>query len=147
MIVLDTNVVSEFMKHKPNAKVVDWLRQQPSEEIWTTSITLFEIRFGLSILPEGKRRRYLASQFELAMKHDFTDRILNFDTTAALAAAEISASRRKAGQASDVRDAQIAGIVAAKSCALATGNVKDFLLAGIELINPWNDGTAEQRVL
>lgn len=146
MIVLDTNVVSEFMKQTPNAKVVDWLRQQASEEIWTTSVTLFEIRFGLSILPAGKRRRDLAIQFELAMEHDFSGRIFNFDTAAALAAANISAGCRKAGQASDVRDAQIAGIVAAQNCALATGNTKDFLLAGIELINPWNDGTAVKPI-
>jgi predicted nucleic acid-binding protein len=137
MIVLDTNVVSEFMKAVPNATVVNWLHQQPSDEIWTTSITVFEIQYGLSILPDGKRKRGLVHQFELALKHDFDGRILDFDADAALAAADISANYKKAGQGADVRDVQIAGIVASKGWTLATRNTNDFRLADVDLVDPW----------
>ena len=140
MIVLDTNVVSEFMKADPDATVVSWLHQQPSDEIWTSSITVFEIQYGLSILPDGKRKRGLVHQFELALKLDFDGRILDFDANAAMAAAEISANYKRAGQGSDVRDAQIAGIAAAKGRTLATRNVKDFRFAGVKLVDPWNPG-------
>ena len=66
MIVLDTNVVSEFMRTRPDETVVKWLEAQPSDEIWTTTITVYEIQHGLNILPDGKRKRGLIHQFELA---------------------------------------------------------------------------------
>lgn len=59
MIVLDTNVVSEFMRVQPDLTVTKWLYDQPSDGIWTTSITIFEIQQGLNILPEGKRKHRL----------------------------------------------------------------------------------------
>lgn len=137
MIVLDTNVVSEFMRLQPEDTVVTWLESQPTNEIWTTTITVYEIQHGLNILPDGKRKRDLIHQFELAMQLDFADRILDFDTTAAIAAADISAEYKKQGQGADVRDIQIAGIVASKAWTLATRNVKDFHLSDVALINPW----------
>jgi len=138
MIVLDTNVVSEFMRTRPDETVVKWLESQPSDEIWTTTITVYEIQHGLNILPDGKRKRGLIHQFELALQLDFADRILDFNSAAALAAAEISAEYKKQGQGADVRDMQIAGIVAAKNWALATRNTKDFRLANITLVDPWD---------
>ena len=88
-------------------------------------------------MPDGKRKRGLIHQFELALQFDFANRILDFDSAAAVAAAEISAGYKKQGQGADVRDMQIAGIVASKSWTLATRNVKDFRLANITVINPW----------
>ena len=137
MIVLDTNVVSEFMKQQPEESVVTWLHALPSDDIWTTSITVFEIRHGLNILPDGKRKRSLSHQFDLALKHDFEGRILNFDVEAATAGAAIAANYRQQGQGCDVRDIQIAGIVAATEGTLATRNVKDFRLANITIVDPW----------
>ena len=124
------------MKAEPDATVVGWLHQQSSDEIWTSSITVFEIHYGLSILPTGKRKRGLVDQFELALKLDFDGRILDFDADAAIAAAEISANFKKTGQGLDVRDAQIAGIAVAKDWTLATRNVKDFRFAGVKLVDP-----------
>ncbi len=143
MIVLDTNVVSEFMKAQPDQTVVDWLHAQSSDDVWTTSITVFEIQHGLNILPDGKRKRGLVQQFELALKHDFDGRILDFDSLAALAAAEISASYKRTGQGADVRDMQIAGIVGAREWTLATRNTRDFRLAKVKLIDPWQFSPAQ----
>ena len=137
MIVLDTNVVSEFMRTRPDETVVKWLESQPSDEIWTTTITVYEIQHGLNVMPDGKRKRGLIHQFELALQFDFANRVLDFDSAAAIAAAEISAEYKKQGQGADVRDMQIAGIAAAKNWTLATRNVRDFRLAGIALFDPW----------
>lgn len=137
MIVLDTNVVSEFMKRQPDSTVVAWLQSHPSDDIFTTTITVFEIQHGLNILPDGKRKRGLIHQFELAMQHDFFGRILDFDLESAIAAAHISAEYKNQGQGADVRDVQIAGISASKGWTLATRNTKDFRLAELQLVDPW----------
>ncbi|HWN41395.1 MAG TPA: PIN domain-containing protein, partial [Thermoanaerobaculia bacterium] len=59
MIVLDTNVVSALMRREPEPAVVSWLDSLPAEFVWTTSVTVFEIRLGLEILVEGRRRHEL----------------------------------------------------------------------------------------
>ena len=65
MIILDTNVLSALMRPVPEAPVVAWLDHQPPESMWITSITLFEIRLGLALLPRGRRRQALESAFDL----------------------------------------------------------------------------------
>lgn len=137
MIVLDTNVVSEFMRIKPDEQVIAWLQSLRSADIWTTAVTVFEIQYGLNILPDGKRKRGLLTQFHQALENDLVGRILSLDVNAAIAAAKASAAYREAGQGADVRDMQIAGIVAAKNWTLATRNGKDFRLSGIKLVDPW----------
>jgi predicted nucleic acid-binding protein len=138
MIVLDTNVVSEFMRQRPEPRVVDWLHQQPSRKIWTTSITVFEIQHGLNIMPAGKRQHTLFQQFHQSLEQDFEGRILGFDTDAAKAAADVSAKYKTSGKGADIRDMQIAGIVHSRAATLATRNIKDFRLSKIELVDPWN---------
>ncbi len=137
MIILDTNVVSEFMKQRPVTSVVQWMYSIPSDEIWTTSITVFEIQFGLSILPNGKRKHGLIHQFEQALRNDFDGKIFVFDEEAAIAAAELASKYKMAGQGADVIDMQIAGITKAHDATLATRNIKDFRFSGINLFDPW----------
>jgi hypothetical protein len=59
VILLDTNVLSALMQREPGPEVVAWLDAQPPESIWTTSVTVFEVRLGLEILADGQRRRRL----------------------------------------------------------------------------------------
>lgn len=87
MIVLDTNVLSSLMRRVADSVVVEWLDLQPPESIWTTAITVFEIRYGLEILVTGRRRRSLESAFSQALQQDFDGRVLLFDDAAAAAAA------------------------------------------------------------
>jgi len=140
MIVLDTNVISELMQGKTNTLVVKWLDAQPLESIWTTSVCVFEILYGIQILEEGKRRQYLKKSFERILDQSMEGRILDFDVAAAREAASLSAKLRADGRPAEIRDVQIAGIVAARRGALVTRNTKHFLHAGISLINPWEDG-------
>jgi toxin FitB len=138
MIVLDTNVLSALMRQEPDAGVVAWLDRLPPESIWTTAITVFEIRFGLQILESGRRRQSLERAFAAALAEDFDGRVLPFDEPAAEAAGRIAAERRRAGRTIEIRDVQIAGITAARKASLATRNTRHFEDLGLSLIDPWS---------
>lgn len=134
--MLDTNVFSAMMRQAPDAKVVDWLDRQPRTSIWTTSITVLEVRFGLQILAAGKRRTLLLQTFETVLEK-IGYRIASFDAAAAQRAGDLMASRPKKGRPGDLRDTVIAGIVLASQATLATRNTSHFEDISAPLINPW----------
>lgn len=138
MIVIDTNVLSALMREVPDQPVIDWLDRQAAESIWITSITVFEARLGLALLPRGKRRQALEVAFHSLVVEDLEGRVLDFDQPAAEAAAQLAAGRQRKGQTIDMRDTQIAGIVIARHAALATRNVRHFSDLAVDLINPWD---------
>lgn len=137
MIVLDTNVLSALMRHVPEPQVVAWLDRQPAESVWITSITVFEARMGLALLPAGRRRQTLESAFARLLMDDLENRILPFDDAAAMEAAALAATRQRAGRPVDFRDTQIAGIVLARRASLATRNVRHFADLAVRVLNPW----------
>lgn len=139
MIILDTDVLSALMRPSPEKVVTRWLDSQPWESIWTTSITLFEIHLGLMNLDPGSRKKSLMSTFDELLNEDLENRILDFDTAAAVAAATLAASRRAAGRSVDIRDTQIAGIAVARRASIATRNVRHFKDARVPILNPWGD--------
>jgi len=136
MIILDTNVLSALMRQVPDRQVVAWLDQQPRTSIWTTSITVLEVRFGLQIMDAGKRRTLLIGAFD-ALLDKLAHRVAAFDADAAQRAAELMASRHKKGRPGDLRDTMIAGVALARHATLATHNTNHFVDAGVALINPW----------
>lgn len=137
MIVLDTSVLSELMHSRPDAAVLDWLDRQASQAVWITSITLFECRFGLALLPDGRRRNTLEAAFADLLSQDLEDRVLPFDVDAAAQAASLAAARHRAGRQVDIRDTQIAGIAQARRATLATRNVRHFEGLSVPVVNPW----------
>jgi predicted nucleic acid-binding protein len=137
VIVLDTNVISALMRREPEPAVVEWLNGLPPESIWTTSVTVFEVRLGLELLAPGKRRRQLEDSFARALEEDFENRVLPFDQPAAQSAGRIAAERRRAGRTNEIRDTQIAGIVSLRKATLATRNIRHFEDCGLVLIDPW----------
>ncbi|MGO8935043.1 MAG: type II toxin-antitoxin system VapC family toxin [Terracidiphilus sp.] len=137
MIILDTNVVSEFMVPRPDARVTRWLDQQPRISIWTTSVTVFEIRFGLETMPIGKRQASLAALFERWLVEVAEQRIAIYDDVSARTAATLAAQREKRGRPVELRDTMIAGIVLASRATLATRNVKHFEDIAKSVVNPW----------
>lgn len=137
MIILDTNVLSALMRKAPDAVVVAWLDRQPAESIWITSITLFEIRLGLALLPDGKRQAALVSAFARLLEEDLENRILDFDSGAAIEAAELAAKRQVGGRPVDIRDTQIAGIALARHATLATRNTRHFEDLTVNVVDPW----------
>ena len=137
MIILDTNVVSELMRPEPDIRVSSWLNTLPRTEVGITAISIFELRFGIELQAKGRRRKQLEDNLAEVLEAGFRGRILNFDETAANAAASISASQRLAGRSKEVRDTLIAGIVISRDADLATRNVRHFQDIGIRVINPW----------
>lgn len=137
MIILDTNVLSALMRQKPETPVVTWLDRQPAESVWITSVTLFEARLGLALLPKGRRRRTLEAAFAELLKDDLEDRVLDFDSAAATQAAALAAERHARGRPVDMRDTQIAGIALARRATLATRNVRHFLDLNVPVVDPW----------
>ncbi len=137
MIILDTNVLSALMQTAPEPAVVAWLDAQPTESVWLTSITVFESRFGLALLPAGKRRRTLEDSFERLLVEDLNHRVLPFDAEAAAQAALIGAARQRLGRPVDMRDTQIAGIAVARRATLATRNLRHFDDLPTPVVSPW----------
>ncbi len=136
MIVLDSNVISAFMR-SPEPGLVHWLDAQPGQSLWTTSICIYEIEFGIQSLPRGRRRQELHDDFFKMLHIDLGNRVLLFDAAAAKQAAAISADLRKLGRTIDVRDAMIAGTVVARNATLATRNTKHFADTPVAIVNPW----------
>jgi toxin FitB len=139
MIILDTNVLSAIMRTDPEAVVVEWLDRQPSDSVWLSSITVFETRFGLALLPKGRRRRGLERAFESVLTEDLANRVLDFDSVAAATAAHLAADRQRAGRVVDLRDTLIAGIALARRATIATRNTKHFEGLDVPVINPWDE--------
>ena len=137
MLVLDTNVLSALMQADPELNVIRWLDQQPTESVWTTTVTVFEVRYGIEILPSSKRRKKLEDLFERVLLKGLEHRILSFDATAAQYASVIAAKRQKTGRVVDFRDTLIAGIAVARGAKIVTRNSRHFDDLDIEVINPW----------
>ena len=138
MIVLDTNVLSALMRTSPEAVVVAWLDRQPADSVWLTSITVFEARFGLALLPKGRRRSSLERAFDRVLSEDLSNRVLALDEMAAATAAQLAADRRRSGRAVDLRDTLIAGIAQARRATIATRNTRHFEGLDVPVVDPWH---------
>jgi predicted nucleic acid-binding protein len=136
VIILDTNVLSALMRQVPDQKVVGWLDLQARTSIWTTSVTVLEIQFGLQILMAGRRRTLLSQAFEELLAR-IGQRVATFDIAAATQASDLMAERHRKGRPGDLRDTMIAGITLAQHATLATRNSSHFEDAAISLVNPW----------
>lgn len=138
MIVVDTNVVSEFMTSPPAPPVQRWLNAQETANLFFTTISIAEISYGLRVMPDGRRRQLLVKRFEDFLAAAFDSRILSFDEDAGRAYGEIRAHRRDQGRPMSNFDGQIAAIARTRGFAIATRNIKDFEDCGLELINPFS---------
>jgi toxin FitB len=137
-ILLDTNVLSELMRARPAAEVLNWFSRQADARYFVSAITRAEILLGIALLPAGQRRDGLASAAEQMFDKDFSGCTLSFDDNCADEYALIVADRTRRGRAMSTEDGQIAATALSHELPLATRNVKDF--AGIQrltIINPW----------
>jgi predicted nucleic acid-binding protein len=139
MLVVDTNVLSELMRPRPNAPISSWIAERATLSLHLTAISEAELRFGLAIMPPGRRRDGLAEGLERMLRTGFANRVLPFDSAAASAYAEIAAARRAMGRPMPEADCQIAAIARSRDMAIVTRNVHDFVDAGIDVIDPWPD--------
>ena len=137
MIILDTNIVSEFMTSQPENSVLQWLNNQPPSQLYLTTITIAEITYGLGAMPEGKRQQFLSERFEEFVNMGFTGRILPFDIHSAKLYGDIMSHRKAIGRPMSTLDGQIASIAKSTGFTLATRNIKDFQDSDIKIINPF----------
>jgi predicted nucleic acid-binding protein len=139
VIILDTNVVSALMTEEPDPIVTSWLDGYPSESVWITAITIFELRLGIEILPASRKRREFEDQFARLVHDDLQGRVVAVDLEAAERGAELSARRRSRGKPIEIRDTLIAGIVLSRRAEFATRNVRHFADLDLPVVDPWND--------
>ena len=138
MILVDTNVVSEMMRHTPEPKVVEWLDAQAAETLYFSTVSLAELLLGIATLPDGRRKVELGLSLAEQAVALFGERVLAFDVAAAHAYAEVVGRARAAGRAIGVADGQIAAIAAANELAIATRDTTPFAAAGVPIIDPWS---------
>lgn len=141
MIVLDTNVISELVRDRPDPGVLAWVDARPVADLHLTSVTVAELLYGVERLPPGRRRAGLGAAVGDLVTVDFAGRVLPFDTAAAVAYAQVVAERDRAGRPIGMADAMIAAVALEAGAVLATRNVKDFAGVGIDLVDPWESRT------
>jgi len=137
VIVLDSNVLSETLRPKPASKVLDWLGSQPITAMFTTAVSAAELFYGVALLADGQRKRSLHSVVTQIFIDKLAGRVLPFDVAAAREYADIASTRHRAGRPISVADAQIAAVARSRGAALATRNVADFSLCGLDVIDTW----------
>ena len=136
--VLDTNVASELMRPAPKRAVSAWFAQWDTEEMFLTAVSEAELRYGVMIMPAGRRRAMLEASMARWLNIGFRERILPFDSVAAQAYAVIASDRRHAGRPISEADCQIAAISRSRDAVLATRNVRDFEGTEVNVVDPWS---------
>jgi predicted nucleic acid-binding protein len=131
--LVDANVLSEPTRPDPSARVVAWLRAN-ERALAVDPIILGEVRFGIHLLPAGKRRRRLERWFESGVA---TLVCLPWDAATGLRWAELLADLRRAGSAMSVKDSMIAATALVHRLTVATRNQKDFRKTGVRVFNPF----------
>lgn len=134
--LLDTCFISEFTKRKPNPKVLAWLEAQDETSLFVPSIVMGEIKKGICLLPQSKKKDSLIAWFK-DIEAQFSDRIIGFDLCAALIWGNLLAEKQKEGHIVPVIDAQIASIARASHCILISRNLADFINLGVKVLNVW----------
>jgi toxin FitB len=139
-MLLDTNVLSELMRPAPSTAVLRWLQAQRHEALFTSSITVAELKVGVALLPEGALRRDLEQRLNRLLTVGFGERILGFDASTAAVYADLMATRQRAGRPAIGFDLLIAAIAKERGWPVVTRNVADFEGCGLVLLNPWESG-------
>jgi toxin FitB len=137
VILLDTNVVSEPLNLNPDPVVVAWIDAQVIETLYLSTVSVTELRYGIAVLPDGKKKESLRTSLDERILPLFESRILPFDMDAAEICAELRARARTLGQGIGTADSYIAGIAAAKGLTVATRDTQPFEATGVTVINPW----------
>ena len=132
--LLDTNVVSEVVRPAPDLQVVAFLNSH--SDLWLSSVVVYELNFGLELLPSGRRRRDLGGYLS-AIQADLRHRLLPVGPSEARHAARLRAQARRNGRTAGLADALIAGTASVHDLAVATRNVSDFKGLGVDVVSPW----------
>jgi predicted nucleic acid-binding protein len=137
MIVLDTNVVSEAWKPRPDKRAMAWLEAQAFNSLYLCTPVLAELRFGAERLAPGSRRDRLRTLIDRVENEGYRGRILSLDVADAAEFGRLAALRERVGKRMEAMDALIAAIAVTNRATLATRDIDDFTGLGIEIVNPF----------
>jgi predicted nucleic acid-binding protein len=137
MILLDTNIVSEAWRPKPNLAVIAWIDAQPASSLYLCTPVLAELRFGVERLPTGSRKDRIRMLVDKLETDTYQGRILTLDTTAASEFGRVAAKRERVGRRMEPMDALVAAIAISHQATLATRDIGDFANLGLDVINPF----------
>ena len=126
------------MGRERDVHVDAWLNSVDGSELWIPTVVLYEIRGGIHIMADGRRKRKLEQAFTILVTQAFRDRIAVLDTAAATAAALLGAQRQRRGRPAGEIDTLIAGMGVSRNATVATRNVKHFGDLTVPIINPWS---------
>jgi toxin FitB len=135
--LLDTNVISEAVGAKPDPRVLAWLEAADEGLLYLSVLTLGEIRKGLALLPQGKRRTRLETWLEVELTGRFRGRILAIDASIADRWGQLAAEAKKKGRALSSIDGLLAATALDRNLTLVTRNVRDFRDTPVGLLTPW----------
>lgn len=135
--LLDTNVVSEPLRKKPDPTVLRWLHEVDEDKTYISVVTLSELRDGIDRMPAGAQRMRLDDWLRLQVPERFDGRIVGIDPELALECGRVMARQFKLGRQPDAMDAFIAATAKQEGLRLVTRNVADFEGLGLAILNPW----------
>jgi toxin FitB len=138
--LLDTNVISEWLKPRPDRGVVEWLAAVDEDRVFISVVTISEIRYGIECMAVGARRNQIEGWLTNDLPTRFEERILAIDATIADAWGKIMSRGRAAGRPVEPMDAFIAATVETRGLTLVTRNISDFEIVGIPTLSPWAAG-------
>jgi predicted nucleic acid-binding protein len=136
MLILDTNVLSALMRESPDEGIRTWLDRQPRSAVWTTTVTIMELRHGLALLPESRRKTRLEQAFVRLVETTIEAQVMPFDLVSADAAGRLAADLQRAGRTVEIRDTMIAGIALAHHATVVTCNTRHFRDLSVPVIDP-----------
>jgi len=137
-VLLDTCVVSEIQKPDGNQRVKDAVQRHPSEDVFLSAITVGEVRYGISLLPDGRKRTALEHWF-MRLQEEYSDRILPVTVDIARAWGELTAQVRRSGGMLFPADGLIAASALRHGMRVMTRNTRGFEASGVPLIDPWDE--------
>jgi predicted nucleic acid-binding protein len=135
--LIDTNVISEFIRPRPDAKVIHWLEMADPELLFASVVTFGEIRLGIEDLPLSKRRAALEEWLEQGLPEWFASHLLPVTKAIADRWGRLTIEAKRKGKSIPTADGLIAATAVEHDLALVTRNVQDFAETGVEIINPW----------
>ena len=135
--LLDTCVLSEFTRHQPNVRVIDWLNSIDEEKLFISVITIGEIQHAIECLPDSHRKTELLLWMNNQLLTRFTQRMVAIDAPTMFIWGSLVARSEAAGQPISVIDSLMIASALQNNLIIATRNVADFLPSGVQVINPW----------
>lgn len=138
MILVDTNVLSEPLRPRPDESVVRWLNAQPIDTLFISTVTVAELRFGVASIPTSRRRTALADRLDGDLFPLFIGRVLSFDLASAAEYGSRAATARTNGATIGFADGCIASIAAANGLTVASRDIGPFEAMGVRVIDPWD---------